>query len=382
MDEIVAFIFPFLFVIVFGLCVKNKITLLQNILIIGTTCLLCLAIRAVMLRSSMTSTEYWGGYVEKISYYEPWDELVIRTREVCVGHDSEGNPKYETQTYTEREYHKESWTYLSSFNKREHSISKATYDMMKAKLNSQAVFRDMNRDYYRIDGDAYDTFWDHTISSCFDLTTTKRYQNRIKAAESHTIFRYSNISKAEANELGLKDYPEMEDFMAQNPIIGGTPSIYDINEIKYINAIHGAEHQFRMYMLIFDGYKYDVETAEIQKGYWQGGNKNEFIVCLGIIGDSVAWCSSFSWCDEPKLELMTKTYFIENPKLDIQKYGQWLDGNIALFWKRKQFTDFDYIKIGLTETQGIWLFILSLLFSVGISMACYKFSKWNKQGLL
>ena len=372
MDGIVAFIVPFIVVIVLGLCTKDKFTFLHYIIIIGVTCGLCFGIRAGMLGSSMSSTEYWGGYVEKITYYEPWDELVTKTRQVCVGHDEDGNPIYETETYTEREYHKESWAYENSFDGWEHRIDKETYDKMKAKLNSQSVFRDMHRHYYRIDGDAYDMFWDGTINHCFDLTATNHYKNRIKASESHTIFRYSDISSAEAKEIGLKEYPQIEDFMSQNPIIGGRPSIYDINEIKYINAVHGSKNQFRTYILIFDGAKTDVETAEMQKGYWQGGNKNEFIVCLGVIGDSVTWCSPFSWCDEPKLELLTRDYFIENPKLNIQKYGQWLDWNIETNWERKQFADFEYIKIGLTDTQGIWLFILSILFSAGISFACYK----------
>lgn len=371
MDGIVAFIFPFVLVIALGLCTKDRFTFLHYIIIIGGSCLLCFAVRALMLWSSMSSTEYLGGYVEKITYYEPWDELVTKTREVFVGYDEDGNPIYETETYTEREYHKESWAYVSSFNRWENSIDKATYEKMKAKLSSKPVFRDMHRHYYRIDGDAYDTFWDRTINHCFDLTISKTYQNRIKASESHTIFRYSDISKAEAKELGLKEYPDIKNFLAQNPIIGGRPTTYDINEIKYINAVHGSKHQFRTYILIFDGFKTDVETAEMQKGYWQGGNKNEFVVCLGVIGDSVTWCSPFSWCDEPKLELLTRDYFIEHPKLNIQKYGEWLDLRIATNWQRKQFADFEYIKIGLTETQGIWLFILSIVFSVGISMICY-----------
>ena len=378
MDGIVAFIVPFVVVLALGVFAKNKFTVLHYALILTITIGLCFTVRGIMLGASMSATEYWGGYVEKITYYEPWDEMVTKTREVCVGHDEDGNPIYETETYQEREYHREEWSYVSSFSRFEMFINEKTYNKMKAKLNRAPVFRDMHRNYYRIDGDAYDIYWDRTVDHCFDLTSAKTYQNRIKASESHTIFRYSNITASEAKELGLKEYPEIEDFHSQNPIIGGKPSIYDINEIRYINAVHGDRHQFRTYILIFDGNKSDVETAEMQKGYWQGGNKNEFIVCLGVIGDSVAWCSPFSWCDEPKLELLTRSYFIDHPKLDIKKYGQWLDYKIEGNWNRKEFADFKYIKIGLTETQGTWLFILSIIFSIGIALICYNVHEQNK----
>ena len=89
--------------------------------------------------------------------------------------------------------------------------------------------------------------------------------------------------------------------------------------------------------------------------------KNEFIICLGMKGDSVAWTNSFSWCDMPKLEVKTRSYFIDNPKLDLVKYGTWLNNNIDENWVRKEFEDFNYIDIELSIGQYIALLFLTIV---------------------
>ena len=165
--------------------------------------------------------------------------------------------------------------------------------------------------------------------------------------------------------MGLYDYPNI-DVMNQNPIIGRKVKDKDVQRIKYINALYGKAHQFRTYILIFENK--DLEISEYQKAYWQNGNKNEFVVCLGVQADSVIWCNPFSWCDEPRLEVLTREYFISNPKLDLDAYGRYLQNKIPINWVRKEFKDFDYISVELSKTQYIILIILTILINIGISI--------------
>ena len=153
--------------------------------------------------------------------------------------------------------------------------------------------------------------------------------------------------------------------MNQTPMNGKYATDKDKQRIKYINATYGKAHQFRVYMLFYEGK--DIEVYEKQKAYWQNGNKNEFVVCLGTQGDSVVWCNPFSWCDEPKLEVLTRDYFIQNPKVDIDAYGKWLQTQIPTKWKRKECSDFEYIHIGLSKGQYIALIIIMILLNIGIS---------------
>ena len=357
--EVIIYIIPFITALFLLIVFNRKMVWWEYLVLILPSLLFTLITQLIMASVNSSDTEYLGGYVNRITYYEPWDEMV-RVRHTRTNSDGE-----EEVYYTwEREYHSERYTYMDNESKWEHHLSKKEYEIIKKRMGDKAVFRDMHRDYHRIDGDAYDIYWDKTIEHLYDITTPHSYTNKIKASQSHTIFKYSDISVEDAKELGLYEYPDIN-LMNQNPIIGREVSDKDKQRIKYINATYGKTHQFRVYMLFYESK--DIEISEQQKAYWQNGNKNEFVVCLGTQQDSVVWCNPFSWCDEPKLETLTRDYFIQNPKVDIDAYGKWLQTQIPTKWKRKEFSDFEYIHIGLSKGQYIALIIIMILLNIGIS---------------
>ena len=363
----IIYIIPFFVAIILFLFFRKKVVWWEYVVLIIPSLVFSLLIKLCMVSYNASDTEYLGGYVTKIIYYEEWDEMVLRTktrREPC-GRDSKGNTQYRTETYTvwERDYHPEEWVYVNNENNFEHNISKKLYNKIKFRLNSPAVFKDMKRNYHRIDGDAYVTMYDGSIEHLYDITWSHKYKNKVQASQSNTIFKMLDIDKEMANSLGLYEYPEITD-LAQNPILGRNVSKEELQIFRYINAMKGKKNEFRTYVLFFNYDEFD--KSELQKSYWQNGNKNEFIVCLGMKGDSVAWTNSFSWCDMPKLEVKTRKYFINNPKLDLKEYGTWLNNNIDENWVRKEFDDFNYIDIELSTVQYIALFFLTMLFNIGI----------------
>ena len=365
---VITYILPFITALVLLFIFHKKMVWWEYLVLILPSLLIVFISQLIMVTCNSIDTEYIGGYVTKITYYEEWDEMVLRTktRRVPCGTDSQGHTKYRTETYTvwERVYHPEKWTYTDNEND-ELRINKKRYELIKKRLNYPLVFRDMKRRYHRIDGDAYDTYWNNNPYTLYDLTHKHKYKNKIKSYQSNTIFRYMDINEDEAKEMGLYEYPDIVD-MSQNPIIGRNVSDKDKQRIQYINAIYGKSKQFRMYILLYENK--DIEISELQKSYWQNGNKNEFIVCLGMKADSVVWSNSFSWCDEPRLEVLTRDYFIQNPKLNIDEYGKWLEKQIPNNWTRKQFEDFDYISINVSNTQEVCLLIMMIVFCVGISI--------------
>lgn len=370
--EVIIYIIPFITALFLLIVFNRKMVWWEYLVLILPSLLFTLITQLIMVSVNSSDTEYLGGYVNRITYYEPWDEMV-RVRHTRTDSDGE-----EEVYYTwEREYHSERYTYVDNESNWEHYLSKKEYEIIKKRMGDKAVFRDMHRDYHRIDGDAYDIYWDKTIEHLYDITTPHSYTNKIKASQSHTIFKYSDISEEDAKELGLYEYPDIN-LMNQNPIIGRYASDKDKQRIKYINATYGKTHQFRVYMLFYEGK--DIEISEQQKAYWQNGNKNEFVVCLGTQRDSVVWCNPFSWCDEPKLEALTRDYFIQNPKVDIDAYGKWLQTQIPTKWKRKEFSDFEYIHIGLSKGQYIALIIIMILLNIGISVFLVMNDIQNESG--
>ena len=373
--EIIIYIIPFITAMFLLIVFNKKMVWWEYAALILPSLLFVLLTRVIMVSANSNDTEYLGGYVNRITYYEPWDEMVevMHTRT-----NSDG----ETEVYYtwEREYHSERYTYVDNESKWEHHLSKKEYEIIKKRMGNKTVFRDMHRNYHRIDGDAYDIFWDGKVETLYDITWPHSYTNKIKASQSHTIFKMGDISPEEAKQIGLYEYPEIYS-MNQNPIIGRNVSDKDKQRIKYINATYGRKYQFRTYILIYENK--DITISEIQKAYWQNGNKNEFVLCLGVQRDSVVWANAFSWCDEPRLEVKSRDYFIQNPKLDISKYGEWLQTQIPTQWDRKEFEDFAYIRVGLSQGQYIALIIIMIVLNIGISIFLVKneFNNENNYGM-
>lgn len=325
-----------------------------------------------MVSCNASDVEYLGSYVTKVRHYDEWDEWVKRTctRSVPCGKDANGNTRYRTETYdcSYRDYHPERWVYFDN-NGEEHWIfyEEEFNDMLKTMGNPPMVFVDMHRRYYRIDGDAQDYYWDNKREHIRTLTEENSYTNKIQTSKS--IFNFQEISKKEAKELNLYEYPKVEAY-DQTPILSDSLVVDNnsINAVKFINGFYGKSMQFRLYLLIYMGK--DIEISELQRAYWVGGNKNELVVCLGMSDSThVDWCNAWSWCDAPTLEVKTESWFAEHDSLDVISYANYveellLDGN----WERKEFSDFDYVKVEVSSTQEIILLILITLYNIGISI--------------
>jgi hypothetical protein len=125
-------------------------------------------------------------------------------------------------------------------------------------------------------------------------------------------------------------------------------------------------------VLLFDASQ-GVGVALKQQSYWKGGNKNEFVVCLGVdYGDipqsmlhdrkaTVKWCKAFSWCDAPTLESATESWFIANSELRLDSYAAWLRDHLGL-WKRKEFSDFKYLGVTLSPGRQAVVAVVTTLF--------------------
>ena len=146
-----------------------------------------------------------------------------------------------------------------------------------------AVFKDMHRSYRSKDGDAYVTSWNRTRENSYPVTWTHLYKNKVKAS-SYSIFKYGNMSEEEIKENKLFDYPEIKN-NDQNPILGFNATDTDIDAVRYLNGYRGPKNQIHVFILCFNNPS--LEVSEMQKAYWQGGNKNEFVVCLGVKNNTV-----------------------------------------------------------------------------------------------
>lgn len=314
-----------------------------------------------------SSTEYLSYYYVKIRHTDAWNEWIHKTctKSVPNGVDSKGHTKYRTVTYdcSYCQEHPERWILIDNKGGETYS-NKFEFNRIKNKWKTPMVFVDMKRNFHTKDGDAQDYYWNNKEITAETYSVPHLYDNKIRA--SHSVFNFKHISSNEAKDLGLHDYPPII-HNQQNPIIGMKDvSNRAILKLRYINAIYGKDKQFRTFLLVY--YNKSASISELQKAYWHGGNKNELVMCVGVdsLTNEVKWAKGFSWCDDVKMQTELASYLINQTKFDPLKYGEWIQHNIDL-WKRKEFKDFEYLEVELSSTQYLWIFIIILMYNVGIS---------------
>lgn len=294
--------------------------------------------------SKISDTEYWSFYYSKIRHLDRWNEYIHRTCTRMI-RDSRGNTRTETYDCSYVEYHPERWILVDNGGN-EIYTSKEYFDSIKTLWNTKPIFVDMHRNYYTVDGDAQEYYWDQLGQHLITYSLEMPYINKIKGTQ--TAFRLRDVSKEEAKLLGLFDYPGISGpnmyEQEQNPILGFNPGKEVIKKFTNFNAREGSRKKIRVFVLVFKEGQ-GPEIAEEQKNYWQGGNKNELVICVGIDKSTheVKWADCFSWQDDVTLDTRCKLFLQSQKKLDLDRLHWFLRENIGL-WKKKDFRDFDYLE--------------------------------------
>jgi len=373
--EIVIFAIPFITAIILLIFFRKQTVWFEYLFLLVPSIIIYFALRAIIVSIEESSTEYIGGYATSISHYDAWDEWVHKTctRRIPCG-SYEGHVRYTTVTYdcSHRVYHPEKYVITDNDNV-SHDITKAEYVKIAKEWGTQMLMQDMHRKYYTIDGDMQYYKWDNNKNTVYDFTYPHTYKNKVKVSKS--IFNFEDISEKDTKKLGLYDYPEIYDRYKQDYVLGyNTLSKNDSGRkyINYINAVYGPKYQFRTYILIFKNK--DISISEKQKSYWVGGNKNEFIICIGIDSTSnkIKWANAFSWCDKPSLEIYTEQFLSGQDSLNIYRIADFLSKKVPTLWKRKEFKDFDYIGIELKYWQYILILVIITLYNIGCSIYVIK----------
>ncbi len=334
-------------------------------------------------RASRTK-EYLSAYAINVQHHEAWVERVER-RETYT--DSQGN----TRTRTVVEFHRHPDIWLLECNCGfPTNITRDVYNSCRLQWGTPEQW--INPPHINcVSGGGGQLYqWNGVYEDAVTRTFKGLYINYV--ANSNSIFHRGNVSKSEAEKLGLVDYPSFKMRYLETDVILCSPKLEDRMQVapnsqrafQLINAFEGETRQIHVFILMFDAAQQGVATALKQQAYWNGGNKNEFVVCIGVeprqsasegtvenTPATVKWCKAFSWCDLPNLESATESWFIANPGLDFQAYAQWLRSNVGL-WKRKEFSDFKYLGVTLSPKREALVAIVSLILCA--VMTCIAFS--------
>lgn len=312
-------------------------------------------------RSFTSCEEFLGSRISSIHYEAPWTEVVVR-------YETRTDSKGRTQTVRRVSYvyHQEQYyfyTTIGSMFGMSYSFFCQIRDLWRVSMHRDrwtgSNIRGGVRTGYHYNFLDLDTTCYSDTRYWIPVTESHSYKNKIKC--SNSIFKFEQINKERAKELGLIDYPVISGYDAPSVLSNdfSVPNYAD-DLFRKFNAGIAPESQMRVYILLFEWQK-GIGISELQRAYWQGGNKNEFIICIGVDSTmTIHWARAFSWADEQQLEVEVAQELMNSQHLDWDFIYFWLENNISR-WKRKEFKDFNYIQVSLPLRKILWIFALTFL---------------------
>lgn len=312
-------------------------------------------------KTATSDVEYWGGTIEKVEYYEPWNEYIskICTESYPCGTDSKGNTQYCTRTYdcSYVDYHSAYWE-VTDNNGINEQVSQSVYNRLVKKFGNN-IFVELNRDYYTQDGNKYVSTWPESDETIEHMVTEHSYENRVQAARD--IFNYPVIDTSDINQYKLYEYPKITGYYDQLSLLGKIKNWELSNrKLDILNAKLGNKKQVKVFVLLFRNQPR--EAAFKQEALWKGGNKNELIVCIGLNNhDDVMWCYPFSWTENQIIKVNIRTYIESQKIFYVPEIVEYLYCEIDKNFVRKQFKEFSYLTVEPTTSEILWTFSITFI---------------------
>jgi len=325
----------------------------------------------IVKQSLVSYKEYWNNKIEEVDYYESWDE------EVPCRH-----PKYRTETYTDSDGHTHTREvfdgYKHLYDVDDHperwegivdsgdavDITQGEYDLYKG-LWGNSTFIDMNRHYHSKDGDKYFSSWNNQIMSIFPYTSIHTYKNKVRA--SHSIFNYSDKKVNKEIEELFKHPINKNSFEVFFNYGVNVTTVAENDYLRKVNALLGRAKEIHCMVFLMDSEKYDQSVTNDFRYVWNGPNKNELDIFIGVNKDKdVVWCDIMSWCDDTTIHAKIRQAIFDLKKYNGMKIVDIVKDMVPQYWSRKHFRDFKYLSIDMP----MWVSIICILASIAWNIGC------------
>ena len=311
--------------------------------------------------------ETWSGYATQSRQFSRWKEYyeyaVYRTEyywttETYTTTDSKGRSQSHTrQVQHSRQvfdhwqptsrWHDPYWTVYSTLG--DYAISESKFDYMCKKYDDRHAVRG-NRstgehNSRMIGGDPNDYVADNRTGWIEPVTTTKSFENRVKAAPS--LFSYSKVP----TNVSVYSWPKTTDPFRSNRVLGAA----DIDVLKWdqMNAVLGAAKKVNLIIIAFGDQS--LSMANWQEAAWVGGKKNDLVICYGGGNkeEPASWVKVFGWTEKNIVKQNLQSLLLETPINNdlIPKITEEVKANYTI----KDWHKFDYITIE-PPTWCYWLY--------------------------
>lgn len=363
-----ALLIPVAAIIILAVAFTRKMVWWEYLLMFGIPVMAIALGKAISVSSQNMDTEFWNSYVVNATYEEPWNEYIHRT---CTRSYPCGKNQTCTQSYdcSYVDYHPARWWMTDNLGET-HFISKAMFEAL-CRDWANRVFVDRRRAYHSIDGDAYTTTYPAgDFDKLLPLCIKHRYENRVQCSKS--LFNFMDIDSLTKAQYKLFDYPPANG-LNYNPILGIKDPQASIRLQRY-NGLYGSSKFVHMLILVYTDLPQTAALA--QESYWRGGNKNEFILCIGRQGTKIQWAKVISWTDQHELKLEVVRKVRDLDTLNLVQVVDLMAKAVNAKFTMKYFDDFSYLKVEPTDKAVAITFIITLVLTVALAFFCVR-NEWT-----
>ncbi len=356
-----SFIIPVVTCLILWTWFRKKTVWWEYLVVFIPSVLVTIFMDVIIKETKISDYHYISEVVSSIRHYDSWNEYIHQVRYVTVGTGKNRHTVRQDCSYVK--YHPEYWEMITTSGKKER-FDKKSYDYYRKLWGTPEIFIDMHRRYFTRDGDAQEYKWCGEKEHSLTFGDYKHYQNYFKLTGN----LYS-LEEIDNDTLGLPEYPiscyKGNDGLwvyDVNPVIGVK---IDKNTLRTAKWINSQDPKFRVYAVYFKNKT--IKEAQYLERYWERGKDNEVVFCIGLDKDNRrSWIYSFSWSPEPLLEGYVKMESKTGTPEEIFKLS-WEAYKLG-YWKPLEFKDYSYITIDLTPGDYAWIFWLTLVLNIVISV--------------
>jgi hypothetical protein len=302
--------------------------------------------------AQITDIEVWSGSIVDWEHKEEWDEW--HPPQVYTTTDSKGN----VTTRVKPGY----WEHHNATNRIK------TSDNGWITVNRLPDGRRMD-DSYPNTTEELKLYWKPGTPTA----SVHTYVNKIQT--SYSLYRHK--------EIDLKQYPDLPeypikvyDYFYIDRVVGDFPNelearkVLDVKNTELNKMIPDPEkpgkmRSWKQVNIIFVNVGPDktIDYGYALQDFWEGGNKNDFIVSMSMNTDGkVNWVYPFSWSEVEILKIEVRDYIMELGTItDLVPIIEKVSDMVADKFVRKQFADYNYLSIDTSTAALVFIWIIIII---------------------
>ncbi|BAO04729.1 uncharacterized protein CBO05P1_010 [Clostridium botulinum B str. Osaka05] len=300
--------------------------------------LITIIVTGVDFSIQTSDEEVWSGRIVSVNHEEEWDEVVTETYK-----DDDG--KEHIETHIEHHNAKNS---IRTSDKGNITVNKSLDEKTRFDDSYPNTTQELEK-FYPIG---------------MPTSSVHTYENKVQA--SYSIYKHKDINLKEYKDL--PKYPtEMKNDIQIDRFIGNIKNkdkiIKSLNEVN--SDLNSKENNKQVNLIFINLGNKPQDYGFALQDYWEGGNKNDFVICFGSKNNKVIWCYPFSWADSQKserLKINVRNYMKKvNLNDDFNKNIEDIGAMVKKDFERKEFADFNYIDIEISKVAIIFIILLNII---------------------